>query len=87
MIVEDENSIRHTKVRDTRPDVAQTGKYQVADLVIDYDKHQVFVADVNAHLTQNEYKIVALLGCHAGKVITYDYLLKAILGSGLQGNN
>jgi two-component system KDP operon response regulator KdpE len=80
-------AIRHTKVRDTRPEVAQTGKYQVADLVIDYDKHQVFIEGVNARLTQNEYKIVALLGRHAGKVITYDYLLKEIWGPNLQSNN
>ncbi|MDR2179032.1 MAG: response regulator transcription factor [Synergistaceae bacterium] len=80
-------ALRHAKGGDTRSDVAQTGRYQVADLVIDYDKHQVFVSDANVRLTQNEYKIVALLGRHAGKVITYDYLLKAIWGPGLEGNN
>ena len=80
-------AIRRTKLSGTRPDVAQTGKYQVADLVIDYDKHQVLIAGANSHLTQNEYKIIALLGRYAGKVITYDYLLKEIWGPGSKGNN
>ncbi|MDR1731126.1 MAG: response regulator transcription factor [Synergistaceae bacterium] len=78
-------ALRHT--RGLRPDVARTGKYQVADLVIDYNKHQVFIAGVNVRLTQNEYKIISLLGRYAGKVITYDYLLKEIWGPGLTGNN
>ncbi|MDR1377421.1 MAG: response regulator transcription factor [Synergistaceae bacterium] len=80
-------AIRHTKTRDAYDGAAQTGKYQVAALTIDYDKHQVFVEGVNVHLTQNEYKIIALLGRHAGKVITYDYLLKEIWGPGLKGSN
>jgi two-component system KDP operon response regulator KdpE len=78
-------AMRHT--RDTLPNVVQKGKYQVADLVIDYDKRQVLVAGLNAHLTQNEYKIIALLGRYAGKVITYDYLLKEIWGPKSKGDN
>ena len=32
------------------------------------------------HLTLNESKIVSLLSRHAGKVLTYDYLMKEIWG-------
>ena len=32
------------------------------------------------HLTQNEYKIVALLCRHAGSVLTYDFMIKSIWG-------
>ncbi|MDR1379153.1 MAG: response regulator transcription factor [Synergistaceae bacterium] len=78
-------AIRHT--RNTLPDVTQKGKYQVADLVIDYDKHQVLIAGVNARLTHNEYRVIALLGQYAGKVITYDYLLREIWGPRLKGDN
>jgi two-component system KDP operon response regulator KdpE len=56
-------------------------------LVIDYEKHQVLIAGVNARLTQNEYRIIALLGRYAGKVITYDYLLKEIWGPKSKGDN
>ena len=42
---------------------------------------------MNARLTQNEYKIVAMLGKCAGKVLTYDYILKELWGPGAKGNN
>jgi two-component system KDP operon response regulator KdpE len=80
-------AIRHAGTAGAFPDAAQTGKYQVGDLVIDYDKRQVLVAGVNVHLTQNEYRIIALLGRHAGRVLTYDYLLKEIWGAGPRGDN
>ena len=32
------------------------------------------------HLTQIEYKLVSLLARNAGKVLTYDYILKEIWG-------
>ena len=57
------------------------------DLEIDYDKHQVLVNGVNANLTQNEYKIIGLLGKCAGKVLTYDYIIKELWGPGTKGNN
>ena len=41
----------------------------------------------NVGLTQNEYKIVALLGKCAGKVLTYDYIIKELWGPGTRGNN
>ena len=57
------------------------------DLLIDYDKHRVYVAGVDAKLTQNEYKLVALLGLHAGKVLTYDYLIKELWGPSARSDN
>ena len=52
-----------------------------ATFEIDYDKHQVLVEGKNVGLTQNEYKIVALLGKCAGKVLTYDYIIKRAVGA------
>ena len=40
-----------------------------------------------ANLTQNEYKLVALLGLHAGKVLTYDYLIKELWGPSARSDN
>ena len=71
-------AIRHTRT---------TGKFKAGDLEIDYDKHQVFVGGVNTNMTQNEYKIVGLLGKCAGKVLTYDYIIKELWGPGTKGNN
>jgi two-component system KDP operon response regulator KdpE len=78
-------ALRHAK--GNAGSAVRAGKHQVGDLTIDYDKHQASVAGVDAGLTKTEYKIVALLGRHAGKVITYDYLLKEIWGPYAAGNN
>ena len=43
--------------------------------------------DINYQLTQNEYKLVALLGLHAGKVLTYDYLIKELWGPSARSDN
>ena len=56
-------------------------------LTIDYDKHQVLINGENAHLTQNEFKIVALLGKCAGKVLTYDFIMRELWGPQSKGSN
>jgi two-component system KDP operon response regulator KdpE len=55
--------------------------------VIDYDKHRVYIAGEDANLTQNEYKLVSLLGKFAGKVLTYDYIIKEIWGPNMKNDN
>jgi two-component system KDP operon response regulator KdpE len=80
-------AIRHAGAAEAFPGAAPAEKYQVGDLVIDYDKRQVLVAGVNVRLTQNEYRIIALLGRHAGRVLTYDYLLREIWGANPRGDN
>ena len=52
----------------------------MGDLVIDYNKHQVLVRGGNVKLTLSEFRIVALLGKHAGKGLTYDYIIKELWG-------
>lgn len=49
-------------------------------LVIDHDKYRVYIDGRDAGLTQNEFKLVALLGRFAGRVLTYDYLIREIWG-------
>lgn len=39
----------------------------------------------DVHLTLNEFKIVALLGKYAGKVLSYDFLIQRDLGPQGQG--
>ena len=65
----------------------QTGTFRSGDLVIDYAKHRVYVGEQDAGLTQNEYKIVSLLGKYAGKVLTYDFLIKEIWGPNMKNDN
>ena len=59
---------------------APSGKFQLQDLIIDYDKRQVFVGKTEIDLTQTEYNIMALLSIHAGKVLTYAAIIRAIWG-------
>ena len=59
---------------------APSGKFQLQDLLIDYDKRQVFVGKAEIDLTQTEYNIMALLSIHAGKVLTYAAIIRAIWG-------
>ena len=63
------------------------GKLTAGDLTVDYDLHQVFVSGRNVKLTQNEFRIVALLSRYAGKVLTYDYIMKELWGPQARGNN
>lgn len=58
----------------------QTGIYRCGALSIDYDKRQVYLDGSDLHLTQIEYRIVALLAQHAGRVLTYDFLIKNVWG-------
>lgn len=66
---------------------AQGGVFKVGELTIDYDKRRVLISDEDIHLTQNEYRIVALLSRYAGKVLTYDYMIKNLWGPNLKCDN
>ena len=80
-------AIRHTRTHLPNSEIAQTGQFRVMGLVIDYDKHQVLVDGENVHLTQNEYKIVSLLGKYAGRVLTYDFIIRQLWGPNAQTDN
>lgn len=56
------------------------GKFQVQDLVIDYDARQVFLSSKEIKLSQTEYNIVALLSEHCGKMMTYSAIIKGVWG-------
>ena len=63
-------------------------RYEVKDLVVDVARHQIFKGEEEIHFTQNEFKILELLAVHAGKVLTYDFILEHVWGpfSGSNGN-
>lgn len=58
----------------------QRDVYKVKDLTVDIARHQVLRGDEQIHFTQNEFKIVELLAIHAGKVLTYDFILEHVWG-------
>ena len=80
-------ALRHTRSGASNDSVSRSGLFTVGRLTIDYNKHHVLIDGENVHLTQNEYKIVSLLGKNAGKVLTYDAILKELWGPAARGNN
>ena len=80
-------AIRHARATVLTAEGMQTGQFRAGDLLIDYDKHRVYVGERDVNLTQNEYKIVSLLGKYAGKVLTYDFIIKEIWGPNMQNDN
>ena len=80
-------AIRHTRTTSANSEIAREGTYTVGEMTIDYNKHQVLVRGENVHLTLSEFRIVALLGKFAGKVLTYDYIIKELWGPRAGGDN
>lgn len=56
------------------------GKFQVQDMVIDYDARQVFIRGEAIKLSQTEYNIISLLSEHCGKMMTYSAIIKGVWG-------
>jgi two-component system KDP operon response regulator KdpE len=55
--------------------------FQAGELRVDLVRRQVFRADEEAHLTPTEYKLLAALIRHAGRVITHRQLLQEVWGA------
>jgi len=79
-------ALRHTR-SSTGSSISPSGLFTVGQLTVDYNKHQALINGENVHLTQNEFRIVSLLGKNAGKVLTYDAILKELWGPAARGNN
>ena len=62
------------------PHAAPVAKFRLEDLVIDYDRRTVTIADREIHLTQTEYNILSFLAQHTGKVLTYSVINSNIWG-------
>ena len=52
--------------------------YVRGDLVIDYDERSVAIAGRAVSLTATEYRMLAELSANAGRVLTYEHLLKQV---------
>ncbi|MEF9879821.1 MAG: response regulator transcription factor [Clostridia bacterium] len=73
-------ALRHAQTMNATGQISKTGQFKHGGLVIDYLKYRVYVDQVDAQLTQGEYRIVALLGKYAGRVLTYDFIMKELWG-------
>lgn len=87
LIARVKTALRHFAAASSGSTAAQSGKFVSGELMIDYDKRRVFLNQTDVGLTNNEYKIVALLSKYSGKVLTYDFIIKNIWGPNATGDN
>lgn len=79
-------ALRHS-VTQSGNAVRSDGIYATGGLIIDLNRRRITVDGEDVHLTQNEYKILTILAKNAGKVMTYDSILKELWGPGASSNN
>ena len=65
---------------------ARQDRYVDGELEIDFGARLVRVGGEEVHLTNMEYKLLAVLAENAGKVLTYKYLLRQVWGSAMESD-
>ena len=60
---------------------------KVGDMSVDLENHTISINGEPVELTQNEYRIVALLSQNIGHIMPYDKLLTRLWGPNSTGNN
>lgn len=78
-------ALRHLARRGAN--VPQEAEFTVGELRIDLNAHRVEVAGEEVHLTPTEYRLVAVLVKHAGRVVTHSVLLSEVWGPGRTSEN
>ena len=59
---------------------AESGRAQIADLTIDYDRRRVLRKDEEIRLTPKEFELLAFMARNPDRVMTHRAILKAIWG-------
>lgn len=77
-------ALRHSNMAGSSP---QAKIFKAKGLKINFDKRVVTINDEPVHFTQIEFKIIALLAKHSGKVLTYDFIMKQIWGPYMEEDN
>jgi two-component system KDP operon response regulator KdpE len=70
-------ALRHTAKTDDG-----VATFVVGELTVDFARRRVIVAGRDVHLTPIEYRLLAALARHAGKVLTHRQLLQEVWGPG-----
>ena len=76
-------ALRHARQSSSAPSPV----FETGDISIDLEKRLVKVKDEEVHLTPTEYKLLAVLVKHAGKVVTQQQLLKEVWGKNSTENS
>jgi two-component system, OmpR family, KDP operon response regulator KdpE len=73
--------IRVALRREFSSDSTPTGRVQVGDLTIDYDRYRVETGDDEIRLTPKEFELLAFLARRPDRVLTHRTILKAVWGA------
>lgn len=76
-------ALRHSTERNSKTDASPL--FQLGDLKVDLAAHQVWKNEQALKLTKTEFKLLALLIQHAGKVLTHRQILREIWGAEYSG--
>lgn len=72
--------VRSSLRRVFRPEDPDTGRLEVGDLVIDFDRRRLIRSGEEIRLTPKEFDLLSVLAHNAGRVMTHRALLKAVWG-------
>ena len=73
--------VRSALRRVFKPEDPGTGRLEVGDLVIDFDRRRVIRASEEIRLTPKEFDLFSVLAQNAGRVMTHRTLIKAVWGA------
>ena len=76
------SACRASRTRNAARGELGTSSFAVGDLKVDLTRRQVLLGDQEVHLTPIQYKLLATLVKHAGRVITHRQLLREVWGPG-----
>lgn len=80
-------ALRHTRTGTGDLRFANEGQLVIGRLTVDYNKYRVYVDEIDAGLTQNEFRMVGLLARYNGKVLTYKQVMQEIWGPNAGNDN
>lgn len=78
------SALRNRRYDDQDDAIGQV--FCASELQIDFRRRQVTICGKEVKLTQTEYNIVTVLSHHAGKVMTYAAIIRAVWGSTDEGS-
>ena len=73
-------ALRHARNAEGNYSSDIPAQFRSGALLLDFDKRRVLLEGKDVHLTQTEYNIVTLLARNAGRVLTYDTIIRSIWG-------
>ena len=80
-------ALRHSQTSSRNAGIALDGCFTTGDLKIDYNRRRAYIGGNDIGLTPKEFRIVALLGRHAGQVVTYQSIMRELWGPQASNDN